>query len=144
MVGDHPRKLDRAVQVRNTILRAMNSERRKRQQEIEKLIQGTFPSREAEIQFQEQIRKAASSIFAEETRKLQKSERPEKPRRSINLATAGLWLIVLGVAGFVFWMPALGAAALVCGVAAIVWETVLKPRKQKRSKTRNSSKASSF
>ena len=114
----------------------MDSEREKREQEIQKLIQGADRSREAEVEFQEEIRKTASAIFEEESRKLQISERAERPRRSINLATAGLWLIVLGVAGFVFWMPALGAAAVVCGVAAIVWDTFLKPANKKRGKIR--------
>ena len=114
----------------------MDSERQKRQREIERLIQGTAPSRESEIAFREEIRKTASSLFQEETRKLQNTERPEKPRRSINIATVGLWLIVLGVAGFIFWMPALGAVALVCGVAAIVWDTFLKPGKKKLTGSR--------
>jgi Flp pilus assembly protein TadB len=112
----------------------MNSEREKREREIQKLIEGASVSPEAEVEFQEKIRKTASAIFEEETRRLQKGERAERPKRSINLATAGLWLIVLGVAGFVFWMPALGAAALVCGVAAILWDTVLKPSNKKHGK----------
>ena len=113
----------------------MDSEREKREQEIQKLIQGADRSREAEVEFQEEIRKTASAIFEEETRKLQIIERAERPRRSIKLATAGLWLIVLGVAGFVFWMPALGAAAVVCGIAAIVWDTFLKPANKKHGRT---------
>src|SRR5574342_180322 len=104
----------------------MKSERKKREQESEKLIQGADRSREAEVEFQEEIRKTASAIFEEETRKLQDSERAPPPRRSINVATAGLWLVVLGVAGFVFWMPALGGAAVVCGIAAMVWGSFLK------------------
>jgi Flp pilus assembly protein TadB len=121
----------------------MDSEREKREREIQKIIQGASLSGETEVEFQEKIRKTASAIFEEETRKLQKSERAERPKRSINIATAGLWLIVLGVAGFVFWMPALGAAALACGVAAIVWGTFLKPQNPKHSRIRNSSKGSS-
>jgi Flp pilus assembly protein TadB len=121
----------------------MDSEREKREREIQKIIQGASLSGETEVEFQEKIRKTASAIFEEETRKLQKSERAERPKRSINIATAGLWLIVLGVAGFVFWMPALGAAALACGVAAIVWGTFLKPHNPKHSRIRNSSKGSS-
>jgi hypothetical protein len=114
----------------------MDSERQKRQKEIERLIQGTAPSREAESEFQEEIRKTASSIFEAETRKLQKTERPERPKRAINFATVGLWLIVGGVAGFVFWMPALGAVALLSGIAAIVWETFLKPDNKQRTGSR--------
>ena len=120
----------------------MNSERQKREQEIEKLIQGTTLSRDAEVEFQEKIRKTASAIFEEETRKIQKNERVERPKRSISVATAGLWLIVVGVAGFVFWMPVLGGAAVVGGVAAIVWDLFLNPANQKRG-IRNSSKGSS-
>lgn len=114
----------------------MNSERQKREQEIQKLIQGASLSREAEVEFQEKIKKTASAIFEEETRRLEKSERAERPKRSINMATAGLWLIVLGVAAFVFWMPAIGGAGVVCGIAAIVWDTFLKPANKKRSKVR--------
>jgi predicted phage tail protein len=120
----------------------MNSERQKREQEIEKLIQGTTLSRDAEIEFQEKIRKTASAIFEEETRKILKNERTERPKRSISAATAGLWSIVLGVAAFVFWMPALGAAAILAGIAAIVWDFFLNPANQKRG-IRNSSKGSS-
>ena len=111
----------------------MNSEREKRQHEIQRLLQGTAPAGEVEGEFQEEIRKTTTAIFEEETRKLQESEREERrPKRSINVATAGLWLIVVGVAGFVFWMPALGAAAVACGIAAIVWDTFLKPANKKR------------
>lgn len=116
----------------------MNSERKKREQEIERLMQGTNLSPEAEVQFQEELKKTASAILEDETRKIQKSERPERPKRSMKIATAGLWLIVLGVAGFVFSAPQLGAAALVCGIAAILWDTVLKPSSKKPGK-RNSS-----
>ncbi len=105
----------------------MNSERQKREQEIERLVQGAGMNPEAEIQFQEEIKKTASALFEEETRKLQKSERP---KWSIHIATVGLWLIALGVAGFVFDMPPLGATALLAGIAAILWDTVLKPSKK--------------
>jgi Flp pilus assembly protein TadB len=104
----------------------MNSERQKREQEIERLVQGASLSREARVAFQEELRKTASAIFEEETRKLQKAEPVERPRRSVNPATAGLWLVVLGVAGFVFSMPGLGGVLLVCGIAAIAWDTVPK------------------
>lgn len=114
----------------------MNSEREKREREIQKLMrEEASGSRETEAAFQEEIRKTASALFEEETRKLKKIERAERPKRSINAATAGLWLIVLGVAGFVFWMPEVGIVALVCGVAAIVWDTFLKPTNKKRGRT---------
>ena len=115
----------------------MNSERQKREQEVEKFMRGASLSREADVEFQEKVRKTASAIFEEETRKVQQNERTEKPKRAINIATAGLWLIVLGVAGFVFWMPALGGVAVACGIAAIIWDTFLKRHDQKRSKMRD-------
>ena len=110
----------------------MNSERQKREQEIERLMQGASLTREAEVAFQEELRKTASAIFEEETRRIQKSERVARPKRSISPATTGLWLLVLGVAGVVFSMPRLGGVLLACGIAAIVWETVLKSSNKKR------------
>lgn len=119
----------------------MKKDREKRDQEAQRLIHGAGVSRDAEVEFQEKIRKTASAIFEEETRKLQKTERGERggrPKHSINVATVGLWLIVLGVAGFVFWMPALGGIAIVCGSAAIIWEFFLKPASKKRGKIKQS------
>ena len=110
----------------------MNSERQKREQEIERLMQGASLTREAEVAFQEELRKTASAIFEEETRRIQKSERVKRPKRSISPATTGLWLLVLGVAGVVFSMPRLEGVLLACGIAAIVWETVLKSSNKKR------------
>lgn len=110
----------------------MKTEREKRDQEVQRLIHGAGVSRDAEVEFQEKIRKTASAIFEEETRKLQKTERAERPKRSINIATLGLWLIVLGVAGFVFWMPAFGGVAIVCGGTAIIWDIFVKPANKKR------------
>lgn len=95
-------------------------------------MQGASLTREAEVAFQEELRKTASAIFEEETRRIQKSERVERPKRSISPATTGLWLLVLGVAGVVFSMPRLGGVLLACGIAAIVWETVLKSSNKKR------------
>ena len=111
----------------------MNSEREKREQEIERLMQSAGLSPEAEVQFQEEIKKTASAMFEEETRKLHKIERPKRRKWSVNIATIGLWMIALAVAGFVFNMPSLGATALVCGIAAILWDMVLKPSKKVKS-----------
>jgi hypothetical protein len=110
----------------------MNSERQKREEEIQRLIQGTSLTPDAEVAFQAELRKTASAILEEETRKIQKSERTERPKRSISPATVGLWLLVVGVAGFVFSMPLFGGLALVCGIAGIVWDTVLKLSNKKR------------
>jgi hypothetical protein len=117
----------------------MNSERQKREREVQRLIEGAGLSRDAEVEFQEEVKKTAAAIFEHETRKLQKNEPAERPKRFVNAATAGLWLIVLGVAGFVFWMPTFGAAAAVCGTAAIVWDFFLNPAKQKRGNRRAAS-----
>ena len=105
-------------------------------------MHGASLTSEAEVAFQEELKKTASAMFEEETRKIQKSEQPDRPKRFVNLATVGLWLIVLGVAGFVFSMPQVGGAALVCGIAAILWDTFLKPSNKKPGKV-NSSRASS-
>jgi hypothetical protein len=113
----------------------MKKEREKRDRELQRLIHGPGVSREAEVEFQEEIRKTAAAIFEQETRKLQQTERVERPKRSINMATVGLWLIVLGVAGFVFWMPAFGGGAIAFGIAAIVWEIFLKPASKKHGES---------
>jgi Flp pilus assembly protein TadB len=116
----------------------MNSERQKREREIERLVQGTKVTREADSAFQEEVRKAAAAMFEQETSRIQKSERPERPhKRSINLATAGLWLLVLGVAAIVFSLSGAGAMLIVCGIAAMVWGTFLKSSKNKPSRTQH-------
>jgi Flp pilus assembly protein TadB len=109
----------------------MNSDRQKREEEIERLIQGASLTRQAEVAFQEELKKTASTILEEETRRIQKSERAERPKRTISLPTLGLWLLVLGVAGFVFSMPGLGGVLLVCGIAAIVWACIVKVSNKK-------------
>jgi hypothetical protein len=108
----------------------MNSERHKREEEIERLTRGAALTPEAEAAFQEEVRKTASAIYEQETRRIQKTERPERPKRSISPAAAGWWLIVLAVAAFVFSMPGIGGAFLVCGVAAILWDVVRKLSKK--------------
>jgi len=111
----------------------MDSERQKREQEIERLIQGADLNPEAGVQFQEEIKKTASAIFEKETRKLQESEQPKRRKWSVHIVTLGLWMIAVGVAGFVFDMPLLGAAALACGIAAILWDWIPKPSKKMKS-----------
>ncbi len=105
-------------------------------------MQGASLKPEAEVEFQEELRKTASAMLEEETRKIHKSEQAERPKRSISIATAGLWLVVLGVVGFVFSMPQWGGVALVCGVAAILWDTVLKPSKKIKSPRASSRRGS--
>lgn len=103
----------------------MNSERQKREEEIERLTREAGQSRESDAAFQEKVRKAASAIVEEETRRIQKTERAERPKRSVSPATAGLWLLVLCV-GLGFSMAGLEGALIVCGIAAIVWAIFLK------------------
>jgi hypothetical protein len=108
----------------------MNSERQKREEEIERLLRGTGLSRESDAAFEEKVRKAAAAIAEEEVRRIQKTERPERLKRSISPATAGLWLLVLG-AGLAFSMPNAGAVLILCGIGAIVWANVWKSSKKK-------------
>jgi hypothetical protein len=106
----------------------MNSERQKREEEIEKLMRGTHPSREADVAFQEELRKAASAIVEEERSRIQKTERAERRDRSISPAKIGLWLLVIG-AGLAFSIPSAGAPLIFCGLAVIAWATFLKRSK---------------
>jgi hypothetical protein len=105
--------------------RPMNSERQKREEEIERLMRGTPLSREADVAFQEEVRKAASAIVEEERSRIEKSERTERRDRSLSPMKIGLWLLVAGV-GLAFSIPSAGALLIFCGLAAIVWATFLK------------------
>ena len=105
----------------------MDSERKKREREIERFMRGGGLTREAEAAFQEEVKKTAAALFEEETRRIQKAERVPRPRRTISIASVGLWLIVLAVAAFVFSMPGAGAVLLLFGAGAILWDVVFKP-----------------
>ncbi|HWO43302.1 MAG TPA: hypothetical protein VNO43_15990 [Candidatus Eisenbacteria bacterium] len=117
----------------------MKSEEQKRKEEISKLVRDKHRSGQADIAFQEKVRKAAAQIFEEETIKLRQTERPERPKRWIHPAPVGLWLVVLGVAAFVLEVPSFGAMLVVSGIAALVWEKL--PASIKRKRSRASSKA---
>lgn len=110
----------------------MNSERQKREEEIERLIKGAGFSREAEVAFQEDVKKAASAIFEQETTKIEKDVQEETAGRSISPLTAGMWIVILG-AGLTFVMPPLGGLLLLCGIAVIVWATLLRSSKKRDS-----------
>ena len=76
-------------------------------------------SREADVAFQEEVRKTAAAIIEKEARRIQKSERARRRKRSISPVTAGVWLLVLGAAGFIFSAPDLAAILFLCGIAVI-------------------------
>jgi len=103
----------------------MNSDRQKREEEIERLVREAGLGKEPDIAFQEEVKKTASAILEKETSKVQKAERPKWQKRAINPTTIGLWLLVLG-AGFAMSTPSLGTMLIVCGIGAIAWGTFLK------------------
>ena len=103
----------------------INSDRQKREEEIERLVREAGLGKEPDTAFQEEVRKIASALLEKETKKVQKTERPQWRKRAINPTTIGLWLLVLG-AGFALSTPSVGAMLIVCGIGAIVWGTFLK------------------
>ena len=83
-------------------------------------------SREADIAFQEEVRKTAATIIEKEASRIQRSEQAWRRKRSISPVTAGVWILVLGAVGFIFSMPGLAAMLFLCGIALIVWATFPK------------------
>jgi hypothetical protein len=104
----------------------MSSERQKRQEEIERIMREAGVSKEADVAFQEEVRKTAAALIEREASRIQKSERARRGKRSISPVTAGVWLLMLGAVGFIFSMPILGAMLFLCGITAIVWATFPK------------------
>ena len=117
----------------------MKSEQQKREEEIAKLVGAKHQSGQADVAFQEKVKRAAAAIFEEETIKLRQNEPPEQPKRWMHPAPVGLWLVVLGVAAFVLGVPSLGATLVICGIAALIWGKLSASVKRKPS--RASSKA---
>jgi hypothetical protein len=107
----------------------MSSERQKRDEEVERIMRGAGLSKEADVAFQEKVKKAASAIVEEQASRIQKTERAERRKQPISPATAGVWLLVLGV-GLALFAPSMGAALMVCGIAIFVWATFMKPPKK--------------
>jgi hypothetical protein len=97
----------------------MNPERQKRQEEIERIIREAGVSREADVAFQEEVRKTAAAIIEKEASRIQKSKRARRRKRSISPVTAGVWLLVLGAVGFIFSVPDLAAILFLCGIVVI-------------------------
>ena len=117
----------------------MDSERRKREKEVERLVSGISVSRESEAAFREEVRKAASELFQKETRRIEQDERsaPPRARKSPRLRTWGVGLLVIGALTIVVEMPGLGGLLFVLGIAAFLWDTLgRRPFYQRfRSKT---------
>ena len=107
----------------------MNSRRRKREEEIERLTREAGLDREPDVAFQEEVRRTASAILEKEALKIKTTERVEKPKRSINPATGGWWVLVIGAAVSLS-IPSVGAVLILCGIAAIVWASYLKSSKK--------------
>ena len=103
----------------------MNSDRQKREEEIERLLREAGLGKEPDIAFQEEVRKTTSAILEKETAKVQKAEHPKWQKRAFNPTTIGLWLLVLG-AGVAMSTPSLGTMLILCGIGAIAWGTFLK------------------
>jgi cation transport ATPase len=104
----------------------MNSERQKRQEEIERIMRETGVSREGDVAFQEEVRKTAAAIIEKKASSIQKSERARRRKRSISPVTVAVWLLVLGAVGFIFSVPSLAVMLFLCGIAVIVWATFPK------------------
>lgn len=115
----------------------MSSERQKRQEEIERIMREAGVSKEADVAFQEEVRKTAAALIEREASRIQKSERARRGKRSISPVTAGVWLLMLGAVGFIFSMPSLGAMLFLCGITAIVWATFPKLSKPSLPKHKN-------
>jgi len=109
----------------------MNSRRRKREEEIERLTResGLGQEPEPDVAFQEEVRRTASAILEKEALKIKKTEPVEKPKRSISPATGGWWILVIGAA-VALSLPSVGAVLILCGIVAIVWASYLKSSKK--------------
>ena len=106
----------------------MNSERQKREDEIEKLVRGAGLNRQRDAAFQEQLRKDAAAMVEKEAIKIAQSERAEQRKRLIRPTTVGLCLVVVGAA-VGFSLPSLGWVLMLCGIAAMVWSYFWPSRK---------------
>jgi Flp pilus assembly protein TadB len=107
----------------------MRSERQKRQEEIEKILREAGESREADVAFQEEVKKTTSAILEKEANRIEQKEQAKRHKRSISPVTAGMWLLVLGALGFMLSMPSLATVFLLCGITVIAWSTLFKPTK---------------
>ena len=105
----------------------MNPERQKRQKEVERFLRQLDENHEADVAFQEEVRRTAAALIEQEAARIQKHEQVRRRKRSITPVTIGIWLLVLGAAAFIVSMPGLATAFFVCGIAGIAWPTFSKP-----------------
>jgi hypothetical protein len=105
----------------------MNSERQKRQKEVERFLRETDKNHEADVAFQEEVRRTAAAIIEKEAGRFQEKERARRRKRSITPVAVGVWLLVLGAAAFIVSMPGLATAFFLCGIAGVAWPTFSKP-----------------
>jgi hypothetical protein len=121
--------IDTGANLGKTVFSAMNSERQKREEEIARILREPGLSGGTDLAFQQEIKKAADAIIEQETSRIQKTERAEGRKLTINTRTAGLALLIAGAAVSLF-MPTVGAVLLLCAIAGILWATVMKPPKK--------------
>jgi hypothetical protein len=116
----------------------MDSERRKREKEVERLVNGTPVSRDSEAAFREEVRKTASELFQKETRRIEQDERPATSRKSksTRLRMWGIGLIVIGAGAIVLEVPALGGLLFVLGVGVFFWDTLARRPEQQRFRSK--------
>src|SRR5918999_3153823 len=70
--------IDSRANLRKTVFSPMNSERQKREEEIEMLVRGAGLRRESDAAFQEEVRKTAAALVKEEVSRIERSERAER------------------------------------------------------------------
>ena len=116
----------------------MDSERRKREKEVERLLSGISISRESEAAFREEVRKTASELFQKETRRVEQDERPAIPRKSKSPRSKiwGIGLIVGGAVAILLEIPALGGLLFVLGLGVFFWDTLARQPHQQRSNSK--------
>jgi hypothetical protein len=115
----------------------MNSERQKREREIERIMAEASRNRATDAAFQEEIKKTAAAIIEKETARIEKSDRAERPKRFISPMTVGGWLLLLSALGFIFSMPELGGVLLLCGIITIIWTAIPRSSKPSRPQHQN-------
>ncbi len=107
----------------------MNSERQKREEEIARIIANSTARRNTDLGFQEEVRKAAAENINRETSRIEKTERAEGRKLTINVKTAGVALLIVG-AGVSLFMPGVGAVLLLGTIAGIAWISLTKRRQK--------------